>query len=137
MALSSENPASRIAYRVGCIGLASLFVLGALNKVSQFEITRATMSDVGLEPAGILLPLVIALEAIGGVMVATGLRLAWLAASALALFTMATNVIFHRFWELSGEIAALELSLFFKNIAIAGALIAVAAIEWQRRSTKG
>ena len=122
----------RLFYRLGCVGLASLFVLGALNKIVGYTDMRIRMAEAGLEPAGLLLPIVIALEGIGGLLVACGVRYAWLAAGALALHTLATNAVFHRFWELSGEIAALELSLFFKNVSIAGALVAIAAVEWHK-----
>lgn len=113
----------------GRAGLASLFLLGGLNKVLTFTETEARMAEAGLQPAALLLPATIALELIGSACVIYGRRPAVFAAAALAAFTLATNLWFHRFWELSGEIAALELSLFFKNVAIAGALIFVSAAE--------
>jgi len=90
------------------------------------------MVDVGLAPAALLLPATILLELIGGLSVAYGRRPAIYAAPALFAFTLATNLWFHRFWELEGEIATLELSLFFKNIAIAGALLFVFGSEMGR-----
>ena len=113
----------------GRIGLASLFVLGGVNKLLNFSITSQRMSAVGLVPAELLLPLTIMLELGAGMLVARGGRWAWPAGLALALFTLATNIIFHRFWDLSGPLRDLELSLFFKNISIAGALLYCAAAE--------
>lgn len=118
---------------IGRAGLASLFLLGGLNKILTFGETEARMIEVGLQPAALLLPATIALELIGGACVIYGRRPAVFAAAALAIFALATNLWFHRFWELSGEIAALELSLFFKNVAIAGALVFVSAAEAGRR----
>jgi putative oxidoreductase len=77
--------------------------------------------------APLLLPAVIALELGGGALVAVGKHFAVPAALVLALFTVATNLVFHRFWAMSGPVAALELSLFFKNVAIVGGLLFVAA----------
>ncbi|MEO1306122.1 MAG: DoxX family protein [Pseudomonadota bacterium] len=108
---------------IGRLGLASLFILGGINKALNYQSTLERMSDVGLTPASLLLPATIALELIGGACVAYGRRPAAFAALALFVFTLATNYWFHRFWELDGEIAALELSLFFKNVAIAGGLL--------------
>ena len=107
----------------GRIALASLFLLGGLNKILNYTATLASMEAVGLSPAPLLLPLVIGLELIGGALVAFGRRGAALAALALAMFTLSTNVFFHDFWNMDGDIAALELSLFFKNVSITGGLL--------------
>lgn len=116
-------PAMLIA---GRIGLASLFLLGGTNKILNYAATLDNMRGVGLEPAGVLLPLVIALELGAGSLIAIGRWMAPLAALALAGFTLAANLAFHDFWTMEGDRAALELSLFFKNISIAGALLFLA-----------
>jgi putative oxidoreductase len=112
---------------IGRVILVSLFLLGGLNKLLNYDATLAMMQRAGLNPAPLLLPAVIALELGGGALVAFGKRFAVPAALALALFTIATNLVFHRFWAMSGPVAPLELSLFFKNVAIAGGLLFVAA----------
>jgi putative oxidoreductase len=112
---------------IGRTVLVSLFLLGGLNKLLNYDATLAIMQRAGLNPAPLLLPAVIALELGGGALVAFGKRFAVPAALTLALFTIATNLVFHRFWAMSGPVAALELSLFFKNVAIAGGLLFVAA----------
>lgn len=118
-----------IGYVIGRAGLASLFLLGGLNKLISDDATIARLQDVGLEPASLFLWLTIGLELIAGLALAFRTRFAWIAALTLAIFTLATNALFHQFWALDGEIAALELSLFFKNFAIAGGLLALASIE--------
>jgi putative oxidoreductase len=118
--------ASSWLVHAGRVGLASLFILGGVNKIASFGPTAARMEEFGLSPAGLLLPATIGLELIGGLMVASGVRFHQIAALALAAFTIATNLVFHRFWEMDGQIGQLELSLFFKNVAIAGALLLVA-----------
>jgi putative oxidoreductase len=112
---------------VGRVLLASLFILGGLNKILNYADTLAMMRGAGLEPASLLLPPTIALEFGGGLLVAFGRRFAIPAALALALFTIATNIVFHRFWSMAGPDAALQLSLFFKNVSIAGGLLFVAS----------
>ena len=130
-------PVQTIGAHIGRVGIASLFLLGGLNKIMSFAETAERMEAVGLTPAIILLPATIALELIGGAMIAFKLRYAWIAAGLLAIFTLATNAFFHRFWELPGQIAELELSLFFKNVSIAGGLIfvATALFKSSRQST--
>ena len=117
---------------MGRSGLASLFILGSVNKVLSYADTQDRMVDVSLVPASILLPATILLELIGGVALVYGRRPAVVAGVALSLFTLATNYWFHDFWRMEGEIASLELSLFFKNVAIASALIFVASVEMRR-----
>ncbi|MEO0418782.1 MAG: DoxX family protein [Pseudomonadota bacterium] len=118
------------AYVAGRAGLASLFLLGGLNKLFSGDATSSRLQEIGLEPIGVFLSLTIGFELIAGLTLAVGIRFAWIAAMGLAAFTLTTNALFHRFWELDGELAALELSLFFKNIAIAGALLALASVEY-------
>ena len=126
---------STILLPVGRVLLASLFILGGLNKIGNYGETVASMIDAGLPFASILLPLVIALELCGGALVAIGrTRLAPLAALALAAFTVATNFVFHEFWTMDGLEAELELSLFFKNISIAGGLLLVAGMLMRDRT---
>jgi putative oxidoreductase len=111
----------------GRVLLASLFILAGINKILNYTPTLTMMQAAGLEPAGLLLPLTIALELGGGLLVALGRKGTVPAAAALALFTLATNLFFHDFWNRAGELAMLQLSLFFKNVAISGALLFVAA----------
>ncbi|GAB5412527.1 MAG: hypothetical protein Cons2KO_01300 [Congregibacter sp.] len=113
---------------LGRTTIASLFLLGGINKLLNYGATLESMERVGLEPATVLLPAVIALELVGGALVAIGRIYAAPAAIALAIFTLAANVFFHDFWNASDDLAALELSLFFKNVSIAGALIYVAGV---------
>lgn len=117
------------ARRFGRFTLASLFLLAALNKILNPEPMMDMMRKGGLPFIPLLYPATILLEGLGGALVAKGGRFAVPAALVLAVFTLATNLLFHQFWSLTGHEAVLEISLFFKNVAIAGALIYVAAME--------
>lgn len=113
----------------GRVALASLFLLGGASKLASFGETAARMAEAGLVPATPLLCATIALEIVGGGAVALGRRFALPACLALAAFTLATNAVFHDFWSYEGERRALELSLFFKNLSIAGGLLYVAGMS--------
>jgi len=119
----------------GRIGLASLFILGGANKLATYGQVVDRMELVGLPFAQELLPLVVLLEVGGGLVVAFGRTLAAQGALALAVFTIATNFVFHDFWNMTGILAELELSLFFKNISIAGALLLMAGSTFGGRSS--
>jgi putative oxidoreductase len=114
--------------------LASLFMLGGLNKIIDYNDTLAVMRGAGLEPATLLLPLTILLELGGGALIALGRRFVAPAALTLAVFTFATNLVFHRFWSMNGTEGMLQLSLFFKNVSVAGGLLVIAGIAAQRNA---
>ena len=114
---------------MGRVALASLFVLGGINKLINYGATLDAMSRVGLPAVEWLLPMVIFLELIGGAVVAAGTRYSTIAALALAAFAIATNFVFHDFWNMPEERAATELSLFFKNLSIAGGLMFLAGTQ--------
>ena len=121
-----RQTASGVIWTVGRAIVGGFFVLAGVSKLLDREAPLAMMAEQGMP--GWLLPLVIALEIGGGLVVALGRPTRWLAPVALALaaFTLATNLAFHRFWEFDGLMHRLEISLFFKNIAIMGALFLLA-----------
>lgn len=114
---------------LGRIALASLFILGGINKLVDYSATLQSMREQEIVLAAILLPLVIGLELFGGGLIALGRWLVPPAALILTGFTLATNFVFHDFWTMDGERAALEMSLFFKNISIAGGLVLLAGMS--------
>lgn len=99
--------------------LALLFFLAGLAKILGPEPFLAHMAEFNV-PAFLLWP-VIALEIGAG----AALLLGWplrLAAVGLAAFSIATAVVFHLDFAAPGE-----RTLFFKDLAIAGGLLAIAA----------
>jgi putative oxidoreductase len=124
-----------ILITLGRVGMASLFILGGINKLITYADVLQQMSDAGLPFSSVLLPLVILLELTGGLTVAIGRMGAVPSAVALAGFTIATNIVFHDFWNMTGQVSELQLALFFKNVSIAGALILFAGMHSQLRQT--
>jgi putative oxidoreductase len=111
---------------LGRWGLVSLFIIGGVHKAVDPATPLRMMDSVGMAPAWLLLPMVIGLELGGGLVVAAGRRGAVPMAIVLAAYTVLVNLVFHRFWILSGHEFELEISLFFKNMAIAGGLLMIA-----------
>lgn len=104
---------------VGRIGLSLIFILSGLAKISGYAGTQQYMEAVGV-PGG-LLPLVIALEVGGGFAILAGL-FTRPAAVALAGFSLVSAVLFHA--NLGDQMQFIN---FFKNVAIAGGFLALAA----------
>ena len=99
--------------------IALLFILAGIAKAIGPQPVLAQMAAFGVP--GFLLPAVIALEIGGGLALLIGWRLRE-AAGALALFCIVAAVIFHHEF---GKPA--ERTLFLKDPAIAGGLLAIAA----------
>ncbi|MCU0503981.1 MAG: DoxX family protein [Anaerolineae bacterium] len=95
--------------------LALIFILAGLDKIQGSAATAAYMAQFGV-PA-VLLPATIALEIGGGLAVLAGLY-SRLAAVLLALFTLATGLIFH-----SNFTDNIQFALFLKNLAITGGFL--------------
>ena len=106
-----------LAAPVGRILLALMFVLAGLNKISGYSGMQGYMDSMGVP--GALLPLVIALEVVGGLV----LMLGWhtrLTAFLLAGFTILATLIFHS--NLGDQT---QMLFFMKNLSIAGGLLLV------------
>ena len=103
---------------LGRMMLALIFILAGVGKIMDPAGTMGYMQSVGL-PGALLWP-TIALEVLGGLVVAVGFKIRY-AAIALAIFTIATAVIFHRNFA-----DQMQMIMFLKNIAIAGGLLLLA-----------
>jgi putative oxidoreductase len=104
---------------VGRSLLASLFVISGLGKLAAYAGTAGYMESVGIP--GALLPLVIALEVLGGLAIVAGYKTR-IVASLLAAFSIASAVLFHS--NLGDQIQQI---MFLKNFALAGGFITLAA----------
>jgi putative oxidoreductase len=111
---------------LGRILLASLFVISGIRKVFGWAGTLGYMQSKGLPATEILLAATIALEIIGGLMIAFNM-FAIPAAVALAGFCLVGAIIFHNFWAVDEAQYANQLNHFLKNIALAGGLLVTAA----------
>jgi putative oxidoreductase len=122
------NPSyETLAAFVGRIFLALIFVVSGVGKITGYAGTAAYMASKGLPLVEILLPLTIAVELGGGLLLALGWKARW-AALALLLFLIPTTLIFHQFWGIDPKLAQMQKIHFLKNVAIMGGMLMVLAI---------
>ena len=112
---------------LGRIFLALLFVVSGIGKITGYAGTAAVMASKGLPLVDILLPLTIAVELGGGLLLALGWKARW-AAAALFLFLIPTTLIFHQFWGIDPKLVQMQKIHFLKNVAILGGMLLVLAI---------
>ncbi len=103
----------------GRVLIAVLFVVSGLSKISHYEATENVMDAAGVP--GILLPLVILLEAGGGLAVIVGWQTR-IIAFLLAGFCLLTAILFHADWS-----EHIQFVQFMKDVSIAGGFLFLVA----------
>jgi putative oxidoreductase len=104
--------------------LMLLFVLFGWDKLTKFGDTIGYMTQTGVPDAPLATVFAIVMELFIGLGIVVGLMTRLLALLMMA-YTLATAIIGHPFWTMSGG-AAVDAELnFFKNIAIMGGLLAL------------
>ena len=104
---------------LGRLFLAMIFIQSGLSKMSDYAATQGYMDAMGVSSA--LLPLVIALEVLGGIAIIIGFK-ARLVALAMAGFSLLSALLFHT--NFSDQTQTIML---MKNIAIAGGFLMIVA----------
>jgi putative oxidoreductase len=99
--------------------LALIFIVSGFSKISGYSGTVGYMEAMGVP--GILLPLVILVEVIGGVAILVGFQTR-LAAIGLAVFTLLAGFLFH-----FNPADQMQTIMLMKNLAIAGGFLALLA----------
>ncbi|MCO1335679.1 DoxX family protein [Microbulbifer sp. OS29] len=115
-----DNPLlPAVADLAGRIGLAAIFLLAGINKIQNYEGSAQYLAYGGLPEN--LLPLVIVFEIGGALALILGFQTR-LVALALAGFSLITAALFHNNFA-----DQMQFLMFFKNLAIAGGFLVVAA----------
>lgn len=137
----SESPLqallrSRGLFHIGALVFTFVYWWSGLNKVFDFAGAQAEMAHFGLNPPALFAALTILVQLGGSALVVTGSRWAWLGAGALALFTLATIPLAHRFWEMEGLVAFLEQALVQEHVTVVGGLVLAAILAEVRRGER-
>ena len=105
---------------VARILLSLIFVTSGFGKISAYAGTQQYMEAMGVP--GALLPLVIALEVLGGLAVMVGWHTR-VAAFLLAGFSLLSAVLFHANF---GD--QMQMIMFMKNLSIAGGFLLIVSL---------
>ena len=111
---------------VGRVLLALLFVPAGISKIGGFAGTVGYIGSVGLPAPTLAAIIAIVLEVGGGLAILFGFGTR-LAALALAVFTLVASFFFHAYWGAPADQAFVQQLMFFKNIAVVGGLLMLAA----------
>ena len=104
---------------IGRLLLSMIFIFSGFTKITGYAATQGYMEAMGVP--GMLLPLVIAVELLGGIAILLGFK-ARLVAILMAGFSVVSALLFHQFW-----IDESQMNPFMKNIAMAGGFLMIFA----------
>ena len=111
---------------VGRVLLALLFVPAGFSKIAGFAGAAGYIASKGLPFPELAAAAAIGVELGLGLLLLAGFQTRW-AALGLALFTLVVTFIFHNFWAVPLDQVMQQKQAFFKNIAVVGGLLTVAA----------
>ncbi|MDB5884321.1 MAG: DoxX family protein [Polaromonas sp.] len=117
-----QNPLSLI----GRVLLALLFIPAGFSKIGGFAGTAGYIASKGVPFPELAASAAIGIELGLGLLLLIGWQTRW-AALGIALFTVVITFIFHNFWAVPAEQVMQQQQAFFKNIAVVGGLLTVAA----------
>ncbi|MFM0060188.1 DoxX family protein [Paraburkholderia phytofirmans] len=115
----STHPAK---LRIACTLMAALFLISGIRKLITWSATVGYFAKLGLPMAEAIVPLVILIEIGGSLALILGWRMREIAAI-LAIYTLMTAFVAHRFWDADPAQFNSQLNNFFKNIAMVGGFL--------------
>lgn len=115
------------------LGLCAAYLQGGIDKTLDFQSAIGEMQHFGLTPAAPLAVVVIVLELGASILILTGFY-RWVAALALAAFTLAATFIAARYWELPmGQERFMAANTFYEHLGLVGGFVLVAGHDLVRR----
>lgn len=117
-----QNPFALLARLL----MAALFLPAGISKIGGFAGTAGYIGSVGLPMPEVGAAIAILVEVGASILLIIGL-FTRPAALVLAVFTLVASFFFHAFWSMPAEAQMMQSLMFYKNIAVVGGLLAIAA----------
>jgi len=111
---------------IGRLLIAAIFLVSGIAKLTDTPGTVAHMAEMGIPYPNTLALIAGTAEVLGAIAIATGF-LARVASAGLILYMIPTTLIFHAFWNYTGEEHMTQMVNFMKNLAIIGGLAVLMA----------
>jgi len=126
-AVAATATVNDLALLVGRVAFAVLFLPSGFQKLMNLQAFMYNIDGRGVPFAPVLAPLGAGLEFLGGLALLLGVQVRF-ASILLLLFTVAATLVAHRFWEYApGAAHNMQQINFFKNVAIVGGFVFLAA----------
>jgi putative oxidoreductase len=102
--------------------MALLFLIAGIGKIAGFAGTSGYIASKGLPLPELDAVIAIVVEVGGGLALIAGFQTR-VVALVMAVFTVASAVIFHNFWALPADQEMVNQIMFLKNLSITGGLL--------------
>ena len=111
---------------IGRLLLALMFLPAGWGMLTGFAGSVGYTASGGMPMPEVATAVALAVEIVGSLALIFGLGTRW-AALALAFFTLVASFFFHKYWAVPAEQVMMQQLMFFKNMAIVGGLLTLAA----------
>jgi putative oxidoreductase len=111
---------------LGRILIALLFLPAGVSKIIGFQGTVGYIASKGLPLPAVAAAGTIVIEVLVALALLVGFKTRW-AALILAAFTLLAALLFHNYWAMPADQQMMQSINFYKNLAIVGGLLFVAA----------
>ncbi|HEX7218922.1 MAG TPA: DoxX family protein [Burkholderiales bacterium] len=111
---------------VGRVMVSAIFLVFGIRKLIAVAGTAGYFAKLGFPMPDVMVWVAILIEVGGGALLLLGWqtrRVAWL----LIAFTVIATLMAHRYWEFDAAQYANQMTHFFKNVAMVGGLLYIAA----------
>lgn len=120
---------------VGRVLIAILFLPAGIQKIPGWDGTAAYMASHGVPMVSVLLFLTIVIEIVGPLMIMFGYHARW-AAGIMFLWLIPLTLMMHNFWDADAAQQQIQTIMFFKNLAIMGAMLLIVGMGSGPKSLK-
>jgi putative oxidoreductase len=121
----SKNLSSALSF-IGRVLFVLLFLPAGIGKITGFAGTVGYINSVGLPAPELATVVALLVEILGSLCLLAGYQTR-IASIVLAVFTLVATFFFHNYWTAPADQAFVAQLLFFKNIAVIGGLLILAA----------
>ena len=111
---------------IGRLFIALMFLPAGWGKLTAFAGSVAYTASGGMPMPEVATAVALIVEIVGSLALIFGLGTRW-AALVLAFFTLVASFFYHKYWGVPAEQVMVTQLLFFKNMAIVGGLLTLAA----------
>ncbi len=121
----SKHLSSALSF-IGRVLFVLLFLPAGIGKITGFAGTVGYINSVGLPAPELATVVALLVEILGSLCLLAGYQTR-IASIVLAVFTLVATFFFHNYWAAPADQAFVAQLLFFKNIAVVGGLLILAA----------